>query len=222
MIVEEGMTRLFVVSAASCLVATGVLAEDGDMTQTARTALLVIDAQESFRQRPDDWAATANPHVLENIAMLVAHSRVTGDLVVWVTHAEPGSGGVVDPESGFVHVVDEFVPLAGELQVQKTSINAFTTTNLQQQLMRRGIRRLVVCGIRTEQCCETTTRVASDLGFEVEFVTDATTTSGIPAADGYGAVSGEDLMRRTEAVLGGRGFASVVTTAQRTGSAFAA
>lgn len=187
------------------------------MTLTSDTALLVIDAQESFRQNPDDWAATANPRVLEHVAQLVDHSRSSGDLIVWITHAEPGSGGVFDPESGFVRIVSELKPAADELRVMKTSINSFTTTNLQQQLLRRGIRRVVVCGMRTEQCCETTARVASDLGFDVDFVTDATTTSAIPAAEDYASVPGEDIMRRTESILGGRGFASIVTTAQRVG-----
>lgn len=183
------------------------------MAQNPPTALLVIDAQESFRQRHDDWASTANPHVLENIATLVDHARATGDLIVWVTHSEPGAGGVFDPASGFVRVIDDFEPRDGELQITKTSINAFTTTDLQQQLTARGIRRVVIGGIRTEQCCETTTRVASDLGFDPVFVTDATTTSGIKAGDEYGAVSGEDLMRRTESILGARGFATITTTA---------
>lgn len=185
------------------------------MTHTSETALLVIDAQESFRQNPDDWAATANPRVLDRIAQLVEHARSSRDAIVWITHADPGSGGVFDPASGFVRIVSEFQPDPDDLQVQKTSINAFTTTNLQQQLVRRGIRRVVVCGMRTEQCCETTARVAGDLGFDVEFVTDATTTSAIPAGQGYASVAGEDVMRRTESILGGRGFAAIVTTAQR-------
>ncbi|WP_231820307.1 isochorismatase family protein [Microbacterium resistens] len=195
--------------------------QDESMSQATQTALIIIDAQESFRQRSDDWAATANPRVLENIAELVEHARRIGDLIVWVTHAEPGTGGVFDPASGFVRVVDELEPHDGEVRIMKTSINSFTTTNLQQQLTTRGVRRLVICGIRTEQCCETTARVASDLGFEVEFVIDATTTSGIKAGDGYGAVSGEDLMRRTESILGGRGFATITTTAERIGTATA-
>lgn len=186
------------------------------MTRSTATALLVIDAQESFRQRPDDWAATANPEVLTNIARLVEHARSLDDLIVWVVHAEPETGGVFDPTRGFVRVVSELEPLDTDLQVMKTSINAFTTTNLQQQLMQRGIRRVVICGIRTEQCCETTARVASDLGFAVEFAIDATTTSPIRAGDGYAAVSGDELMGRTASILGARGFASIVTTAQRT------
>lgn len=187
---------------------------DERMTTGTRTALLVIDAQESFRQRTDDWAATANPQVLDNIAWLVEHARSTGDLIVWITHAEPGTDGVFDPALGFVRVVSEFEPFDEDIQITKTSVNSFTTTNLQQQLMLHGIRRVAICGIRTEQCCETTARVASDLGFTVDFITDATTTSGIAAGEGYAAVSGVDLMRRTESVLGGRGFASIVTVAQ--------
>lgn len=192
------------------------------MTYPSDTALLVIDAQESFRQRADDWNATANPRVLANIGQLVDHSRSAGDAIVWVTHADPGTGSVFDPALGLVRVVSEFEPAEDELQMTKTSINAFTTTNLQQQLMQRGIRRVVICGIRTDQCCETTARVASDLGFEVEFVTDATTTSDIPAGESYAAVSGADLMRRTESVLAARGFATIATTAERVGASAAA
>jgi nicotinamidase-related amidase len=192
------------------------------MTERTDTALLVIDAQESFRQRPDDWAATANPQVLGNIDRLVTHSRSVGDLIVWMTHSEPGTGGVFDPELGFVRVMPELEPRDGELQMTKTSINAFTTTDLEQQLTQHGIRRVVICGIRTEQCCETTARIASDLGFDVEFVTDATTTSSIASGETYSAVSAEDLMRRTESILAARGFATIVTTAQRTSPSAAA
>ena len=192
------------------------------MTLRTETALLVIDAQESFRQRTDDWAATANPQVLANIARLVDHARSVGDVVAWVTHAEPGTGGVFDPALGFVKVVSTLEPLDSELQVTKTSVNAFTTTDLHEQLTQHGVRRVVICGIRTEQCCETTARLASDLGYEVEFVTDATTTSGIDAGTTYASVSGEDLMRRTESVLAARGFATIVTTTQRAGTSAAA
>lgn len=191
--------------------------EDGQMNRDSATALLVIDAQESFRQRPDEWAATANPAVIENIARLVDHARRVGDPVVWVTHAEAASGGVFDPELGFVRVFDELDPRADEVAVTKSTANAFTSTDLEQRLQRLGVYRVVVCGIRTEQCCETTARMASDLGFEVDFVTDATTTSPIAASDGLAALSGDDIMRRTESILAAREFATVVRTADRVG-----
>jgi nicotinamidase-related amidase len=140
-----------------------------------RTALLVIDIQESFRRRPD-WAAVNHADIADRADRLVRAARSRGDLVVWVLHSEPGSGTVFDPALGHVRLIDGLEPVDGEPVLTKTSHNAFTTTNLQQLLTVNGVREVVVSGIRTEQCCETTARVASDLGYDVVFVTEATAT----------------------------------------------
>ena len=68
---------------------------------------------------------------------------------------------------------------------------------------------MIVSGIRTEQCCETTTRHASDLGFSVDYVTEATLTFPMTAADGR-VFSAADLRARTELVLADR-FARIAT-----------
>mgnify|MGYP001553778835 FL=1 len=176
------------------------------------TALLVIDVQESFRRRTADWQARTNPKVVEQVDRLVTAARAAGDLVVWVLHTEPGSGGVFDPAEGFVRSIEPLAPIEGEPLVHKRSINAFTTTNLHQQLTANGVHEVSICGIRTEQCCESTARLASDLGYDVRFVTDATSTSGIEANAGLAAVSGAELIARTQSVLSARGFATIVTT----------
>lgn len=176
-----------------------------------KQALVVIDVQESFRARPE-WSAMANPDIAEPVNRLVEHARATGALVVWVLHHAPGTGGVFDPESGHVRMLDEVLPpLPDEPVLYKTSHNAFTTTNLQQRLTQAGVGEVWVAGIRTEQCVETTVRLASDLGYEVVFVADATTTddaTGLPAAD---------VIARTEAALRGR-FARIATVAELTGT----
>jgi nicotinamidase-related amidase len=150
-----------------------------------------------------------------------------------VLHAEPGTGTVFDPESGHVRLIDGLLPQDGEPVFTKTSHNAFTTTGLQQLLTSRGIRELAVCGIRTEQCCETTTRLASDLGFEVTFVTDATATFPIPHRDAPQdrtvaelladptTLSAADVVARTEYALAGR-FAVIATVDAFTAAAAAA
>ncbi|MEU8516130.1 isochorismatase family protein [Kitasatospora sp. NPDC048722] len=193
-----------------------------------KNALLVIDVQESFRQR-ENWAAVSNPAIVERVNELVEHARGRGDLVVWVLHSEPGSGTVFDPARGFVRLIEGLAPAEGEPVVTKTSHNAFTTTNLQQVLTQHGVGGVVVSGIRTEQCCETTTRVASDLGYEVVFVTDATATHPIehrdaPAGRSLAEVladprtlSTDDIIARTEYALAGR-FATVTTVKELTGS----
>jgi nicotinamidase-related amidase len=179
------------------------------------SALVVIDVQESFRQRPN-WRATNRPDIAERVERLVAAARGRGELVVWVLHAEPDTGGVFDPALGFVRLMDGLKPDAGEPVLTKTSHNAFTTTNLQQMLTARGIRAVTICGIRTEQCCETTARVASDFGYEVTFVIDATATTPIELPGGR-TLGVEEIVERTEYVLAGR-FATVKTVEELTRS----
>jgi len=68
---------------------------------------------------------------------------------------------------------------------------------------------VIVSGIRTEQCCETTTRHASDSGYSVDYVTDATLT--FPMTDRHGRKwSPDEIKERTELVLDGR-FARIVS-----------
>lgn len=184
-------------------------------------ALIVIDVQQSFHQRPN-WAAVSNPGIVKQVGRLVDAARTAGDLVVWVLHAEPGTDTVFDPDRGLVRLMDGLVPRDGEPVITKTSINAFTTTNLQQVLTTLGIRELTICGIQTEQCCETTTRIASDLGFDVTFVTDATATFPIAHRDAPAdrnleeiladprTLSTADIITRTEYALAGR-FATIRT-----------
>ncbi|MCE7007304.1 isochorismatase family protein [Kibdelosporangium philippinense] len=179
-------------------------------------ALIVIDVQESFRQRPS-WAELSNPDIVGQVNRLVDLARAENDLVVWVLHSEPGSDTVFDPANGYVRLLDGLKPDEGEPVLFKTSHNAFTTTNLQQTLTARGIRELLISGIRTEQCCETTTRVGSDLGFEMTFVTDATATTPLPHWKTGAVLRTDQLIERTEYALAGR-FATIATVAELTGS----
>ncbi|PWR04821.1 cysteine hydrolase [Micromonospora acroterricola] len=195
----------------------------------SREALVVIDVQESFRQRPI-WAYGSNPDLVRQVDRLVAAARERGDLVVWVLHSEPATGGVFDPALGHVRLIDGLVPVEGEPTLVKTAHNAFTTTNLQQLLTLAGVHDLTVCGIRTEQCVETTTRVGADLGYRMTFVSDATLTFPIPhrslpetatvdeiLADPR-TLSAEDVVSRTEYALAGR-FATIRTVDELTGLA---
>jgi nicotinamidase-related amidase len=190
-------------------------------------ALLVIDVQESF-QAGADWRASSNPAIVDQVNRLVGAFRAAGDLIVYFLHAEPGTGNPFDPALGHVRLLGGLTARDGEPVLTKTSINAFTTTNLHQLLTRHGVRQVVVCGIKTEQCCETTARLASDLGFDVTFVTDATSTFPIahrdaPAGRGLAqlladprTLSTDDILARTEYALAGR-FASIRSVDELTG-----
>lgn len=185
------------------------------------TALVVIDVQESFRQLPL-WGAVSTPDIAGRVARLVAAARSRGDRIVWILHSEPGTGSEFDPALGFVRLVDGLAPAEGEPTFTKTSANAFTTTPLQQHLTANGVTGVVVCGIQTELCCETTARLAGDLGYDVTFVTEATATFPIEHRDAEPGrdlaqilsdprtLGTDDLIARTEYALAGR-FATIRT-----------
>ncbi|MFI6237243.1 isochorismatase family protein [Micromonospora sp. NPDC050784] len=197
----------------------------------SRAALVVIDVQESFRQRPI-WAYGSNPDLIRQVDRLVTAARQRGDLVVWVLHAEPGTGGLFDPAVGHVRLIDGLVPAEGEPTLVKTAHNAFTTTNLQQLLTQAGSTDITVCGIRTEQCVETTTRVGADLGYRMTFVSDATLTFPIPHWDlpetatvaeilaDPRTLTNEEIVTRTEYALAGR-FATIRSVDEVVGAALA-
>jgi nicotinamidase-related amidase len=102
------------------------------MSGLSRTALIVIDVQESFRVR-SDWQAINRPDIAERVDRLVRAARHQGDLVVWVLHSEPGSGDEFDPAQGHVRLMEGLEPMPGEPELAKSSHNGFTTTSLQHQ-----------------------------------------------------------------------------------------
>jgi nicotinamidase-related amidase len=185
-----------------------------------KQALLVIDVQESFRQRPY-FRADELPAFLANVQSLIDRSRERGIAIVQVFHREPGDdrANPFTAASGFVRPMRE-LELRPDAVFHKGVHSAMFGTDpaggtLEQWLRARGIDELLVTGIRTEQCCETTTRHASDLGFAVRYVTDATLTFPMRTRAGR-EVSAAEIRERTELVLDGR-FARIVSSAEALG-----
>lgn len=171
----------------------------------SQTALLVIDVQHSFFHR-DYWIEDGFEIYQANQQRLIKIAREQGWQVVYILHNE--EQGAFSPGSGYVRLMDFLQPQPDEPTFNKHVHNALTESGLQAWLEEKGIRKLVISGIRTEQCCETTTRVASDLGYEVDFVLDATHTFPMQHPLSDEMVSAEDIRSRTALVLSGR-FAKI-------------
>lgn len=177
-----------------------------------KTALLVVDAQESFKARGDDFWQSRGPKGFEqNIKTLVNGFRNAGLPVFFILHTDDDPGFSMD--SPFFRVLDFLEPSPKEPVIVKHVHNAFTGTRLLPMLVQDGITRLAVCGIRTEQCCETTTRVASDLGFQVDFITQATLTFPLEHPVTKQTLGVEQIQSKTETVLHKR-FARIATVDQ--------
>ncbi len=171
----------------------------------SRTALLVVDAQESFRHRPY-WNDSDAPEFIGRLQELIDGARAGGIPVVQIFHVE--DEGVFSLASGYVKTIAG-LSITPDATFHKHSHSALVGSGLDVWLVQHGIRRLIVSGIRTEQCCETTTRHSSDSGYDVDYVTEATLT--FPMTDRHGRVwSPKEIKERTELVLEDR-FARIVT-----------
>lgn len=169
-----------------------------------KTCLLVIDVQESFRHRPY-FTERDLPAYLSAQNALIEGCKARGVPVVRILHSD----GPESPENPFALASGQVCPLAGlapfdaDATFTKSRHSALVGTGLDVWLIQHGVTRLIVSGIRTEQCCETTTRHTSDMGWDVDYVIDATLTWDMVQPDGR-PLAVQDIKDRTATVLAGR------------------
>ena len=178
------------------------------MSLSPRTALLVIDAQQSFEHRPY-WNPSDVPVFLDRLQWLVEGAKIRRIPVAQIFHVE--ESGAFSLESGYVKTLAS-LSIAPDVTFYKRRHSALVGSGLSVWLTERGIQHLIVSGIRTEQCCETTTRHASDCGYSVDFVSEATLTFAMTDRQGR-PWAPADIKARTELVLDGR-FAGVLTASE--------
>lgn len=181
-----------------------------------KQALIVIDVQDSFRQRPF-WDETEYPAFVEQIQSLIDAAAARDIPVLQVFHTSVSN----DPANPFA-LASGHVKTLKELRIAPAAVFHKTVhsslyakdadgATLQDWLVKHGIEGIIVSGIRTEQCCETTSRHASDAGFKVVFPTDATLTFAMQSPSGQHYTPAE-IRDRTELVLQGR-FARIARAA---------
>ena len=135
------------------------------------TALIIIDMQKGMRS--PGLPPRNNPNAEDNIARLHAAWRAAGQPVVSVRHISRSPSSVFAPGQSGVEFQERFMPLAHEHVVEKNVPDAFINTGLERWLHARGIRRLVIAGVSTNNSVEASARTAGNLGFETVVVADA-------------------------------------------------
>jgi len=178
-----------------------------------KTCLILIDSQESFRQRPY-FTTTDLPGYIAAQNALINGCVALGAPIARVFHVDgpKTASNAFALESGFVQPLAELHPFDAAATFHKSRHSALVGTGLDVWLTQNGIQRLIISGIRTEQCCETTTRHASDLGWTVDFCPDATLTWDMQHLDGS-VLKAADIKARTAAVLKDR-FATICNVQQ--------
>lgn len=179
------------------------------MVELDATALVVIDVQKGFDQS-EYWGRRNNPACEENVAALIAAWRARRGPLVYVRHDSSTPGSPLQPGAPG-NALRDFVNGEPDLLVAKQVSSAFYgEPDLHAWLTARGLGSLALCGVQTNQCVETTARMAANLGYEVLFVLDATHTFDRAGPDGT-VLTADDLARATATSLHGE-FVTVVRT----------
>ncbi len=166
------------------------------------TALILIDVQRGFDE--PSWGKRNNPGAEANIARLL--DSWTGPLVL-VRHDSTEPGSPLAPGQDGNRFKPELDRADPDLLFAKSVNSAFHgEVDLDAWLKGRGITDIVLAGIQTNMCVETTARVGGNLGYRVEVVLDATFTFDLEG------LTADQLTLATAATLRGGGFAGIVST----------
>lgn len=135
------------------------------------TLLLVVDVQNAI--------ADQNPYkfveVLSNIKALLEKFRKLKLPLIFIQH-DDGIGSELEVNTKGWEIVKEITPLPGEKVIPKRFNSAFRETQLEKELLEMNINKLIIVGLQTEYCIDTTIRVAYEKGFKV-IIPEATNTT---------------------------------------------
>jgi nicotinamidase-related amidase len=139
-----------------------------------KTAVLVIDVQQGLCQ--GDGAAHDCEGVIERINLVTRKARAAHMPVIFIQHES--LAGYLAYQSADWELARGLHRQPSDLTVRKTTPDSFLRTHLEALLAEHGIQHIVVCGMHTEFCVDTTTRRALALGYPVTLVADAHTSAG--------------------------------------------
>jgi nicotinamidase-related amidase len=162
---------------------------------TARTALLAVDMQRYFMEDPFPGACERAPSIVPKVNRLADGLRRRGGAVVWLQNAAPweserswsvlrerysdraaaGRWGSLQEDAEGFELHPGLAVAKDDLSVVKEKYSAFIpgSSDLETRLRKKGIDTLLICGVATNVCCESTARDAMMLNFRVVMVSDA-------------------------------------------------
>lgn len=169
-----------------------------DNLDPSKTAMVVVDMQKTFCEPGAPAEVPASRDIIEPINRLAAGLRAAGGTVIWCTHANVGVGSTSDWRNFFDHFVSDDLrsrtieslspggsgqAIWEELDVQDGDVKLFKnrysalvpgSSQLERVLRSLGLDTLLICGTKTNVCCESTARDAMMMDFKVVMVSDGT------------------------------------------------
>ncbi len=170
---------------------------------TAKTAVLMIDVQKMYLEQdkrdPFGWPPIWRlDEVVEECRQLLVAARAAGLPIIYTRAVQRRDGAdllpslrrlvasvgqdetpVADGDAASAEIMDEIAPAPGDIVIDKLRWDAFHFTELEPILRNLGVQRLLIAGLQTNVCIESTARTAMMRNFDVAVAEDAVTTDGI-------------------------------------------
>ncbi len=162
-----------------------------------RTALLVIDVQNFY------WEKESHEEYIKNLQLILKEARNKGLHIIYVKHVWGES-----LEDSIFDIREEIKPQAGEEIVVKRTPGSFFQTNLEEVLKQKEIQNVIITGMKTNHCCDTTTREASARGYHTMVISEGVRTFDLEGIDGK-MISRETIQYATLSIL--QGFAKIIS-----------
>lgn len=175
-----------------------------------QTALLVVDLQQGFEDE-DYWGQRNNPECERNIEKLVSAFRAAGGPLIFAYHDSQLPESPLRPGQPGNQLHPLIASVKPDLVIRK-SVNScfYGAPDLHAWMSEQRLADLAICGVTTNHCCETTARMAGNLGYRTLFVLDATYTFDREGADGR--VMPADQLAAATATSLHEEFAQIVAT----------
>lgn len=163
----------------------------------ANTALVIVDVQVAMFSPLEGSMVWNGEKVLHNIDLLLENARESATPVIFIQHTSPEDAEYAEGLPTW-HIHPEIAPLPEETVVKKAYWDAFQGTDLHEILQEKEIDRLIIVGMQTEYCLDTTVRSALAKDYSVILVKDAHTTFDSPV------LKAEQIVAHHTHVLGSR------------------
>lgn len=195
----------------------------------AKTALLVIDMQNTWLKAGSSMETPGSRALVPKLNKLIQACREKGISVIFTRHAHRSDGSDMGLFAEFVpdvaaktaliegtpdvEIYRELDYRQSDIVVTKQAYSAFYGTNLDLILRTKGIDTVIISGIVTWGCCESTARDARHRNYKVIFLSDGTATYDQLPDMGWGIITAEETMRNVLTVMAFR-YAEVLSVEQ--------
>jgi len=170
------MKQTILTLAICCLISISGFAQQHQVAQKTKTALILIDIQNDYFDK-GTMTLVGSDIASKNAKLILERFRADNLPIIHIQHIAAGpTATFFIPKTKGAEIHNNVKPVGQEKVIIKHYPNSFRETELLDYLKSKGITDLVICGMMTHMCVDATTRAAKDFGFNIVLIGDACAT----------------------------------------------